>query len=155
MTMPTDFKSLVQEALEQIYEIFPWDLEEELEKDNAPVLVDIREAEEFDKLHIKGSIFAPRGILETCCDWGYAETIPELAKARDKPVIVICRSGNRSALAAVTMQQLGYTNVLSLKTGIRGWNDADLPLVNIQQQDVDADWAEGFLSPSIADEQFA
>lgn len=154
MTMPTDFKSLVQEALEQIDEIFPWDLEEELEKGNAPVLVDIREAEEFDKLHIKGSIFAPRGILETCCDWGYAETIPELAKARDKPVIVICRSGNRSALAAVTMQQLGYTNVLSLKTGIRGWNDADLPLVNIQQEDVDADRAEGILSPAIAEENF-
>lgn len=153
--MSTNFKSLVQEALEQIDEIFPWDLEEEIEGDNPPVLVDIREAEEFENLHIKGSLFAPRGILETCCDWGYAETIPELANARDKRVIVICRSGNRSALAAVTMQQLGYANVLSLKTGVRGWNDADLPLVNIQEQDVDPDWAEGFLSPEIRDEQFA
>lgn len=152
--MSTNFKNLVAQALEEIDEIFPWDLEEQLETESPPMLVDIREASEFDQLHIKGSIFAPRGILETCCDWGYAETIPDLANARDKDVVVICRSGNRSALAAVTMKQLGYSNVLSLKTGVRGWNDADLPLVNIQQEEVDADWAEGFLSPEIADEQF-
>jgi len=152
--MPTNFKNLVAEALEEIDEIFPWDLEEQLDSNTPPVLVDIREAEEYEQLHIKGSIFAPRGILETCCDWGYAETIPELAKARDKQVIVICRSGNRSALAAVTMKQLGFTNVLSLQTGVRGWNDADLPLVNIQGEEVDPDWAEGFLSPEIAEEQF-
>lgn len=152
--MSTNFKSLVAEALTQIDEIFPWDLEEELEGDHPPVLVDTREAEEYEQLHIEGSIFAPRGILETCCDWGYAETIPELAKARDKKVVVICRSGNRSALAAVTMKQLGYTHVLSLQTGVRGWNDADLPLVNIQQEIVDADWAEAFLSPEISEEQF-
>lgn len=152
--MSTNFKNLVAQALEEIDEIFPWDLEEQLETESPPMLVDIREASEFDQLHIKGSFFAPRGILETCCDWGYAETIPDLANARDKDVVVICRSGNRSALAAVTMKQLGYSNVLSLKTGVRGWNDADLPLVNIQQEEVDADWAEGFLSPEIADEQF-
>ena len=53
-----------------------------------------------------------------------------LVEARDLDVVVVCRSGNRSALAAHTMQLLGYRKVSSMKTGLRGWNDYELPLVN-------------------------
>ena len=151
--MGKTFKDLIAEALPEISEVFPWDVEEILEKDPDVVLVDTREKEEFDALHIKGSIFAPRGILETCCDWGYAETIPELVNARKKQVIVVCRSGNRSALAAQVMQEMGYRNVTSMKTGVKGWNDSDYPLQDKDGHLIDPDWAESFLNPKISKEQ--
>lgn len=132
------YKSLVARSLETVAEVFPWDLEEELDNANL-LLLDIREPEEFKLAHIPGSLHVPRGILESACEWDYAETEPVLARSRDQDVVIICRSGNRSALAGLTMQFLGFQNVRSLKTGIRGWNDADLPLINAAQQPVDAD----------------
>ncbi len=131
----------------------PWDMEDILEENPDVLLVDTREPYEFDKMRIANSINAPRGVLETCCDWGYDETIPELAAARDKQVIVICRSGNRSALAAHVMQQMGYTNVASLKTGLKGWTDFELPLVDAEGNEVDIDDADEFFTPHIKPEQ--
>lgn len=61
-------------------------------------------------------------------DYGYGETVPELVEARDRRVLVICRSGNRSILAAHTPGQMGFGNVVSLRTGLRGWNDDERPL---------------------------
>ncbi len=151
--MAKTFKDLIADILPEIKEVFPWDVEDIMEANPNAVLVDIREQDEFDALHIKGSIFAPRGILEACCDWGYAETIPELAAARNKQVVVICRSGNRSALAALVMQLMGYENVTSMKTGIKGWNDSDYSLQDKDSNVVDPDWADGFLDPAISAEQ--
>jgi len=95
----------------------------------------------------------PRGILESCCDWNYAETIPKLVQARQLPVIVICRSGNRSALAAYTMQLMGYEDIYSLKTGIKGWNDSDLALYDKTGERVDPDIAEDFFNPPVSEQQ--
>ena len=139
------YTELVEAILPQIDELFPWDLDERLQQGDAPpLLLDIREPDEFNAMHIAGSINVPRGILEGACDWGYDDTVPELAAAREREVIVICRSGNRSALAAHTMQQLGYTRVKSLKTGLRGWNDNEQPLVDAGGDTVDIDEAEEF-----------
>lgn len=125
-----NFESLVQDVLPQIREIFPWDLQEEIEKGRDVLLLDVRCPVEYQTVHIEGAINVPRGVLETACDYGYEHTTPELVQARDRKVVVICRSGKRSALATYTMQLLGYTDVLSLKTGLRGWNDSEYPLVN-------------------------
>jgi len=89
------------------------------------------------------------------CDWDYAETVPELVKARQRSIIAVCRSGNRSVLAALTMTLMGYEHVVSLKTGIKGWNDSDLPLINKAKEDVDPDWADDFINPSIREDQLA
>lgn len=151
--MAKTFKTLVNDLLPEVKELFPWDLEEIIDDDSPIMLVDIREQDEFDAVSIKDSILAPRGILESCCDWNYAETIPELARTRDQRIIVICRSGNRSVLAAKTMQLMGYEDVSSLKTGIKGWNDSDYPLLNKDDEVVDADWAERFLNPPVSDDQ--
>ena len=140
------FKSLIEEILPNIQEIFPWDLEEKLNESNDIVLIDITEPKEYNTLHINHSINVPRGILESGCDWGYEDTVPALASARDKEVIVICRSGNRSALAAYTMQAMGFNNVSSLKTGLRGWFDYELPLFDEQNQEVDEDDADAYFS---------
>ena len=81
-------------------------------------------------MRIPGSMSVPRGILESACEWEYEETIPALVQAREREVVVVCRSGYRSVLAAHSMQVLGYQNVVSLKTGLRGWKDYEQPLVD-------------------------
>jgi len=140
------FRSLIDEVLPNINEVFPWDLEEKLNSSNDILLIDITEPGEYATVHINNSINVPRGILEASCDWGYEDTVPVLANSRDKEVIVVCRSGNRSALAAFTMQLLGFTNVSSLKTGLRGWFDYELPLYNEFEQEVDEDEADAYFS---------
>lgn len=152
MTQKT-FAALVAEALPKVRELMPWDVEEMLATNSELMLVDIREADEYAVGHIQNSLLVPRGILETACDWGYSETIPELVMARDKPVVLICRSGNRTALAALTMQLMGYQEVYSMKTGIRGWNDYELPLYNDAGEQVDIDEAEEGLNPAVRPEQ--
>jgi len=147
------FNELVSESLSQIQEIMPWDLEEKLESTNQPLIVDIRERDEYDAMHIQNSILAPRGILESCCDYDYDETIPKLAAARDSEIVVVCRSGNRSALAVLTMQLMGYNNISSLKTGLRGWNEYDQPLVDIHKNEVDPDDADIFFQSILRDDQ--
>ncbi|MDT8403983.1 rhodanese-like domain-containing protein [Sulfuriflexus sp.] len=146
------FNELVSEYAEKVSEIMPWDLEEQLESDSPPLLVDVREPYEFTAMHIKDSLNVPRGILETACEHDFEETVPELVEARNRDVVVICRSGNRSVFAAYVMQLLGYNHVSSLKTGLRGWNDYEQPLVN-DAGEVDIDDAEEYFTPKLRPEQ--
>lgn len=148
--MRKSLNDLVKEHIPLIQEIFPWDLAEEMALDPELLLVDIRCPDEFRLVHIEGSIAVPRGILESACDYGYDETLPELVEARNRQVVVVCRSGNRSVLAAYTLQLMGYNRVASLKTGLKGWNDYDLPLLDEQENPVDADLAERLLNPPIS-----
>ena len=143
---------LVADCLPEITEIFPWDIEESLQGGN-PLLVDIREQNEFDAMHIEGSLLVPRGILESSCEYNYEDTIRELVEARDRDVIVVCRSGNRSALAAFTMQLMGYNKVASMKTGLRGWNDYELPLVDASGKTVPVEVADEFFTTRLRPDQ--
>lgn len=147
------FNDLIAEALPEVEELFPWDLEEKLQESNDLILLDVREPSEFAALHIKDSLNVPRGILESACDWDYDETEPVLAGGRDKEIIVICRSGNRSVLAAHTMQRMGFKRVASLKTGVRGWNDFEQPLYNTAGEQVDIDDADEILASKVRPEQ--
>lgn len=153
--MAQTFKQLIAGMLQQVDEIYPWDLEEILANDPDVLLLDVRETKEFQHCHIKGSLHVPRGILETACDWDYPDTEPELVEARERRVIVICRSGNRSVPAVFTMQLMGFVNIVSVQTGIKGWNDSDLPLINTQGDLVDPDWADDFLTPPVKKEQLS
>ncbi len=149
----SSYDDLVEEALARVKEIMPWDLSRALAAGSKPVLLDIREPAEFDLLRIPGSINVPRGILEQSCEWDYDETVPELAAGRDLEIVVICRSGKRSVLAADVMQQMGYANVVSLKLGIRGWNDAELPLEDAHGNPVDADTGDELLASRVRPDQ--
>lgn len=154
--MAITFNEFIETALTQgVKEIFPWDVEDFIAKHSDVILLDIREQDEFDGAHIKNTQHVPRGILEQSCEWDYAETIPELVRARKSPILLICRSGNRSVLAALTMLLMGYENVTSLKTGIKGWNDSDLPLMNKDGKKADPDWADGFFNPSVREDQLS
>lgn len=146
------FTELVADSLRDVDELFPWDLTERL-PDSNPLLLDVREPSEFDAMHIEGSINVPRGILESASEYGYEETEPQLASAREREVIVICRSGNRSALAAHTLKQMGFETVYNLKTGLRGWNDFEQPLVDSQSRQVSLDEADSYFTPRLRPEQ--
>jgi len=149
------FTDFINACLPEISEVFPWDVEERLGNQPAPVVLDIREPEEFAAMHIEGSLHVPRGILETACEYNYEETVPELVAAREREIVVVCRSGNRSALAAFTMQLMGYRNVSSMKTGLRGWNDYELPLVDATGRVVTVEEGDEFFMPRLRPEQLA
>lgn len=112
------FADLVGDCRATVEELWPWDLAEAMDA-SRPLLLDVREPGEFAALHIEGSLNVPRGVLESACEYGYEETVPELAAARQRDIVVVCRSGNRSLLAARSMQDLGYERVRSLQRGSR------------------------------------
>lgn len=147
------YDGIVAEALQRVREIMPWDLSRMLAAGDRPILLDVREPSEFASLHIPNSINVPRGVLEQSCEWDYDETVPELAAGREQEVVVICRSGKRSVLAADTLQRMGYVNVVSLKAGVRGWNDYEQPLQDSEGTHVDADSGDERLAPRVRAEQ--
>ena len=150
------FTDLVADTLADITEVFPWDIEEQMnDSEPRPLILDIREPDEFSAMHIQDSLHVPRGILESACEYDYEETVRELVEARDRAIVVACRSGNRSALAACTMQLLGYQHVSSMKTGLRGWNDYELPLVDATGNKVPVDVADEFFTTRLRPDQMS
>jgi rhodanese-related sulfurtransferase len=149
------FIDLVAESAKNVTEIFPWDLEERLEENPSLLLLDIREPYEYNAMHIKHSINVPRGVLETACEYDYEETVAQLVEARDKEVVVACRSGNRSIFACEVMQKMGYQNVVSLKTGLRGWSDYEQPLFDKDENEIDEDDAIDYFTSHIREDQMA
>lgn len=147
------YKTLVAALTDETRELMPWDLAQEYAAEPKPLLLDIRCPDEFEAVHIQDAINVPRGILEIAVDYGYEETVPELVTARDRRIVVLCRSGNRSVLAAHTLRLMGYTNVVSLRTGLRGWNDYEQPMYNAAGHRLDPDRVDEMFSPPIAPEK--
>ena len=145
----------INEALKNVEELFPWDLEEQINNKAGLLLLDIREPYEYAAMHIEGALSVPRGILETACDYDYEETVPELVEARDREIVVICRSGKRSVLAADVMRQMGFRRVRSLKTGMRGWSDYEQAMVDAGGKTVDEDTAIDYFTPKLRPEQLS
>lgn len=147
------YSDLITDAMRRITEIQPWDLRTQLARERPPLVLDVREPDEFARAQIPGSINVPRGVLEQACEWDYEETVPALAARQVGAIVVVCRSGNRSVLAADVMLQLGFADVTSLKTGVRGWNDFEQPLIDGAGRAVDGNAAEALLAPNPRPEQ--
>jgi rhodanese-related sulfurtransferase len=105
-------QQLIAEARQQVPEVTVHELREMQSRGDAITLVDVREQNEWNLGHIPGAVYIGRGVLESSVE----QRIP-----RDAHVVLYCQSGNRSALAGQTMQQLGYGNVQSLAGGWRDW----------------------------------
>lgn len=106
---------LIEEAKKRIREVTPTEAMKMTGLNPDIVYLDVREPNEWNLGRIPGAFFIARGNLESRIE----ATIP-----RQKRVIVYCARGNRSALAADTMQQMGYTDVASMSEGFSGWVDA-------------------------------
>jgi rhodanese-related sulfurtransferase len=126
--MSLTVRHLVAAARQRIREIQPAELLE-LQKFGCPV-VDVREPDEFAEGHIPGAVNIPRGLLEFEVD-GHPAVRYATAEAlshRERPVILYCLSGGRSALAAEALLRLGFVSPMSLDHGILGWEDAGYPV---------------------------
>ena len=125
--MPMKLGDFVREARKQIKE---WDAEtakEKLEEEEV-LLIDVREADEFEKGHLPGAICIPRGVLEGAADPGSKYRDERLCHAQDKTILLYCQSGARSAMAAVTLQLMGFPHVYNLAGGVEVWEAEDFPL---------------------------
>jgi molybdopterin/thiamine biosynthesis adenylyltransferase/rhodanese-related sulfurtransferase len=106
---------LIRQIKDQIAEVDPKDVHQN-GAGNGTVIVDVREQHEFEEAHLPGAVHVPRGHLE--------QRIEGAAPDKGQHVVLYCASGNRSALAAHTMQELlGYENVESMRGGITLWKD--------------------------------
>jgi rhodanese-related sulfurtransferase len=93
------------------------------------IVIDIRENEEFITGHLPAATFIPRGFLELRIE----STVPD----RSQPICLYCGGGNRSALAARSLQEMGYTEVYSLEGGISKWIRENRPVKLPKEPDID------------------
>lgn len=114
------FLAIVDAAKAQIRECTIADLQALKDSGKPHDLVDCREKEEYDRGYIPGARHLGKGVIERDIE----STIPD----RSSPIVLYCGGGYRSALAALNLQQMGYTGVLSMAGGIRAWREANLPL---------------------------
>ncbi|MGA7419003.1 MAG: ThiF family adenylyltransferase, partial [Acidimicrobiales bacterium] len=115
--MPT-FREMLAEAKAAVREVEPAQAEEELRRDKAVVL-DVREPDEYEQGALPGAVHIPRGTLETSVEG----KIPD----KSSHVVVYCAGGTRSAFAAKTLQELGYSDVASVIGGFNRWKDEGRP----------------------------
>jgi sulfur-carrier protein adenylyltransferase/sulfurtransferase len=110
--MPS-YRELLQEVKAEIDEVDAPRAHELLASIDPPLLVDVREQDEWGEGHLPGAVHVPRGNLES--------RIERAAPDRARPIILYCQSGSRSAFAAKTLAELGYENVVSLAGGFTDW----------------------------------
>ncbi len=111
MTLKTG-QDLIDEAKQQIEEVTPEQVREMQARNERVVYLDVREPNEWNLGRLPQAIHLPRGNLETKV---------EALIDRSQRVVIYCARGNRSALAALTMKQMGYENIASMARGIQGW----------------------------------
>ena len=126
--MAKTLADFVREARARIREIGVEEFDEMIENHDDLLIVDVREAEEFHRGHIPGAILVPRGILECAVDVAGKRRVDKLHGARDQTLVVCCQDGTRSALAADTLQQMGFQKVYLLVDGIGRWQAQGLAL---------------------------
>ncbi|MBI4550726.1 MAG: molybdopterin-synthase adenylyltransferase MoeB [Candidatus Latescibacteria bacterium] len=112
-------QELLARTKREIHEMTVAQVREKLEKKEPFVLVDVRELDEYAEGFIDGAIHIPRGFLEL--------RIENAVNDRDKEIVLYCAGGNRSALAAKSLEEMGYTNVISMAGGMTGWRNAGYP----------------------------
>jgi molybdopterin/thiamine biosynthesis adenylyltransferase/rhodanese-related sulfurtransferase len=118
--MSMSSRDLLAKIKKEIREVGVDDVQSRIQN-NGVTLLDVREKDEWDEGHLPGATFLPRGFLEVRVE----KAVPE----KGQPVIVYCAGGTRSAYAAKTMQDLGYTNVVSMEGGYGAWKNAGMPFV--------------------------
>jgi rhodanese-related sulfurtransferase len=125
--MVTSMKELLGEAKRNIRELDPRAARAEQEAEPRLLVIDVRESEELASGRLPGAFHVPRGLLEP-------KAAPD-SPARDavfedpeRPLLLYCASGARSALAADTLRRMGFTRVSSLAGGIMAWKQAGLPV---------------------------
>jgi rhodanese-related sulfurtransferase len=119
---PPGFLKIVNEAKRHVKECTVADVKGRLDRREAFQLVDVREDSEWAAGHLPGAIHLGKGVIERDVE----KTIPDTSA----PLVLYCGGGFRSTLAAKNLQDMGYTNVISMDGGFSGWKNAGLPIVH-------------------------
>lgn len=109
----SNFRELLNKAKSEIREVSTAEAEEL--RDSGSIVLDVREADEFEQGSIPGAVFIPRGHLEGQVEGRLAD--------KDASIVVHCAGGVRSAFAARTLTELGYSDVVSMAGGFNKWKD--------------------------------
>ena len=126
---PKTLADFVAAALEAIEEIAPEQAKHWLDTPDRAGwhFVDVREPDEYAAGRIPGARNVPRGFLEVRADLEHPKRDAWLAD-RQRPLVLYCGGGNRSALAAQTLQEMGFARVVSMADGWSGWLRCDYPI---------------------------
>ncbi len=105
------------------YEIYPGDVAEKIAMKEDVILLDVRTLEEYEEIHLENALLLPVQVLsqQSLTDIGLGEN------AKDKEILIYCRSGNRSKTAYDIMTSLGYTNIKSVAGGMIHWEEDNYP----------------------------
>ena len=114
------FLAIVHDAKKRIVETTVAEVKKKLERGDSFVLVDVREESEWNDAHLPKAIHLGKGVLERDIEKAIPDTGTE--------IILYCGGGYRSALAADNLQKMGYTNVISMDGGFKGWKNAGYSL---------------------------
>jgi rhodanese-related sulfurtransferase len=114
------FLKIVTEAKKHVKECTVADVKSRLDRKESFQIIDVREDREWEAGHLPGAIHLGKGIIERDIE----KTIPDTAA----PLVLYCGGGFRSAMAAKNLQEMGYTNVISMDGGFSGWKGAGLPI---------------------------
>jgi rhodanese-related sulfurtransferase len=114
------FLKIVNDARQRVRETNVDEVKARLDRGEKFTLVDVREESEFAVDHLPGAIHLGKGIIERDIEARFPDP--------NSPLVLYCGGGFRSALAADNLQKMGYTNVISMDGGIRGWRDKNFPL---------------------------
>lgn len=123
--MATTYKQIMDEARRLVPEVSVEEVRGRVGKTNGPTVLDVREKDEYRDGHLDGAISLPRGFLEMRVE----ETVPD----KGTPMIAYCAGGTRSLIAARTLKEMGYTNVVSMAGGFAAWKNAGMPFVQDHQ----------------------
>jgi rhodanese-related sulfurtransferase len=124
-------QQLVAEAKAQIREVTVQQLSTVLQNHQA-IFIDVREPDEFQQGRVDHAVNYPRGMLEMKIHQhpavaAHCDAAVALTEIAAQPVYLMCRSGARSALAALSLQQMGFSQVFSVAGGYQAWVDAGYP----------------------------
>lgn len=143
--MAKTYKELMDEARTAVPEVTVDDVKARLANGQRPVLLDVREREEYREGHLEGALALPRGFLEMRVE----EAVPD----KSAPVVAYCAGGVRSLIAARTLQEMGYTDVRSMAGGYTAWKNAGYDWVADRQfsQEQLTRYARHFTLPEVGE----
>jgi rhodanese-related sulfurtransferase len=114
------FLKIVNDTRTRVKETDVETIRQRIARGEAFTLVDVREDREWQQGHLPGAMHLGKGVIERDVE----QMIPDV----DAEIVLYCGGGYRSVLAAETLQKMGYTRVISMDGGYRGWVDAGLPV---------------------------
>jgi adenylyltransferase/sulfurtransferase len=135
----------MDEAKRLVPEVSPDEVKTKLDNGERPVLLDVREREEYRQGYVPGATSVPRGFLEMRVE----ETVPD----KNAPIVAYCAGGTRSLLAGRILKELGYTNVVSMRGGFTAWKNKGLPIREDRQFTAEQQirYSRHFLLPEVGE----